>query len=143
MLRTNSKVEIDDEPTEEADEEIVKRYLTRYTSMHDATPNAANAPSQADVDPWNTQTDTVADAPNISGQVFDEPGTLVAELPTSLDGSEKLRYAEISPLGRPESISSVVEQVPQRRSVFPSITEPVPQGERLPQLPPNTFILEN
>ena len=44
----NFKDEDDDQLTKEADDEIVNRYLTRYTSMNEA---AGKAPSHSDGDP--------------------------------------------------------------------------------------------
>lgn len=143
-----------DQPTKEADEEIIKRYLARYTSTHDVE---VKSPSQADGGPGITHTETVADAPKITGQVVDEPRTSIVELPTSVAGTEVLEDEKTRPLGRRESISLVVEPVPRRGSVSPSVVEPSSHGgsvsspafERpslegsVAQLPPDTFILES
>ena len=104
----------------EADEDIIKRYLTRYTSMHEA---AVDSPSPVDGDQGITHTEAVTEASEFTGHVVDEPRTSIEGFPPKVAGIEVSEDAKKRPPRRSDSISSVVEPVPRRGSVSPLIIE--------------------
>lgn len=71
LVRTESNKD-DDLPTKEADEEIIKHYLSLYGSKRDV---AVNSPASIDRATGITHTDTVAEATNITGQAAEAPRT--------------------------------------------------------------------
>jgi len=95
LARTKSNKD-DDLPTKEADEEIIKHYLSLYGSKRDI---AVNSPAPIDRATGITHMENVAKATNITGQAAEAPRTSVEEPPTSVAGTEVWHDTETLALG--------------------------------------------